>query len=75
MTFEEQFPSLKDLIWRADFLVSGVMSPEAVSVKHVVENCLDKQRVKSILYKLGEEDDGSFSYKDALEDLESELGL
>lgn len=45
MTFEEQFPNLKPVVWNLD----EMCNEEVVSVKHIQDLCLDKQRVKEAI--------------------------
>jgi len=74
ITFEEQFPSLKEIIGDDRVL--------CVTVDEVQEYCLDKQRVKEALDKLTEKhnaDEGFFfeshEINDWILDLKEELGL
>ncbi|HEY9705836.1 MAG TPA: hypothetical protein V6C58_25600 [Allocoleopsis sp.] len=60
MSFEEQFPSIKDKIWDVNCYSDLSISPSyknfevenwhIIFLKEVEKNCLDKQRVKNICY-------------------------
>ena len=73
ITFEEQFPSLKDIFYYPeDNNEIGCEGDNVVSTEDILKHCLDKQRVKEILIKNMD----SANYIEMLiDDLFKELGL
>lgn len=65
MTFEEQFPSLKD----------SVRYNGAVLIEHIEKFCLDKQKVAQILNKFATDNLNNMDKYCLIEEIEEELGL